>query len=185
VEPLAKLAKLNPNQPIYTTLLAQAQQQSGDLAAAAQTYQTVLAKQPTSTEALQGYVSLLLNQKQPEVALETLQKAIATAKQMNQQQAGSADIPALELLIGDVYLAQQKSAEAIILYERLQKENPNDFRPVVAKGIVLRNQGKNKEALALFQTASSLAPAQVKDKIQQLIASVQITPAPASPSPSP
>lgn len=192
IDPLTKLAKLNPDQILFTTMLAQAQAQAGDLTSAAQTYQSALAKEPTNTEALQGYVFLLLKQQQTAAALDTLQQAIVTAKQKNQQQPGSADILALELLSADVYLAQQKPTEAIALYDRLRKESPNDFRPVVAKGIVMRNQGKNAEALSLFQTASSLAPAQFKDKIQPLIASVQTpsagtaTTAPsAAPSPLP
>jgi tetratricopeptide (TPR) repeat protein len=183
IEPLTKLAKLNPDQLLFTTMLAQAQAQSGDLTSATQTYQSVLAKEPTNTEAVQGYIFLLLKQQQTAAALDTLDKAIATAKQKNQQQPGSADTLALELLSADVYLAQQKPAEAIALYDRLRKEAPNDFRPAVAKGIVMRNQGKNAEALALFQTASSLAPAQIKDKIQPLIASVQTPSAATSPTP--
>lgn len=192
IDPLTKLVKLNPDQILFTTMLAQAQAQAGDLTSAAQTYQRALAKEPTNTEALQGYVFLLLKQQQTAVALDTLQKAVATAKQKNQQQPGSADTLALELLSADVYLAQQKTTAAIALYDRLRKEAPNDFRPAVAKGIVMRNQGKNAEALSLFQTASSLAPAQMKDKIQPLIASVQTpsagtsTAAPtAAPSPLP
>ncbi len=173
IEPLEKLTKLNPGQPLYPVLLGQAQEKSGDSAAAAQTYRTVLDQQPTNTEALQRYVTLLLQKNQTAEAFDFLQKSIATAKQINQQQANSADLPAIELLLGDVYLAQQKSGAAIALYDRLHKESPNDFRPVVAKGIVLKNQGNNTEALTLFKSAQALAPAQIKDKIQQLIASTQ------------
>jgi tetratricopeptide (TPR) repeat protein len=173
IEPLEKLTKLNPGQPIYSILLGQAQEKSGDSAAAVQTYRTVLDQQPTNTEALQRYITLLLQQNQAAQAFDVLQKSIATAKQINQQQSNSADLPAIELLLGDVYLAQQKSDAAIALYDRLQKASPNDFRPVVAKGIVLKNQGKNTEALTLFKSAQAIAPAQIKDKIQQLIISTQ------------
>jgi tetratricopeptide (TPR) repeat protein len=188
IEPLEKLVKLNPGQPLYPILLGQAQEKSGNGTAAAGTYRTVLDQQPTNTEALQRYVTLLLQQNQPAAAFDVLQKSSAAAKQVNQQQPNSADLPAIELLMGDVYLAQQKTGEAIALYDRLQKESPNDFRPVVAKGIVLKNQGKNTEALTLFKSAQALAPAQVKDKIQQLIASTQggaATPANPFSSPSP
>lgn len=188
IEPLEKLVKLNPGQPLYPILLGQAQEKSGNSTAAAATYRTVLDQQPTNTEALQRYVTLLIQQNQAAAAFDLLQKASAAAKQTNQQQPNSADLPAIELLMGDVYLAQQKAGEAIALYDRLQKESPNDFRPVVAKGIVLKNQGKNTEALTLFKSAQALAPAQVKDKIQQLIVSTQgTTPTPANPfsSPSP
>jgi tetratricopeptide (TPR) repeat protein len=177
IEPLEKLTKLNPSQTIYATLLAQAYQQAGDSNAATQTYRNTLTQQPTNVDALQGYVALLIQQKKSSEALDLLKNTMATAKQMNQQQAGSVDTPALELLMGDVYLSQQRSSEAMILYDRLQKENPNDFRPVAAKGIVLRNEGKTEEAIALFKSAEALAPIQVKEKIQQLIAQTQAAPA--------
>jgi tetratricopeptide (TPR) repeat protein len=187
VEPLEKLAKQNPSDLRFSIALAQAQEQSGNSAAAAAAYRTVLDRQPANTESLQGYVTILLKQNQSAQAFDVLQKSIATAKQINQQQPNSADLPAIELMLGDVYLAQQKSPEAIALYDRLQKENPTDFRPVAAKGLALRNQGNNTEALALFKSAQALAPDRFKDKIQQLIAVTQnAATAPVSPtSPSP
>ncbi len=178
VDPLQKLVKANPNNPRYQMVLAQFQQQSGDVDSAVQTYRSLIIQQPTNIDALQGYVALLIQQKKAPEALDLLQKSMATAKQMNQQQAGSVDFPALDLLLGDIYLSQQRTSEAMALYERLQKENPNDFRPLAAKGLVMRNQGKPSEAIALFQSAQALAPVQVKEKIQQLITTTQSTPAP-------
>jgi hypothetical protein len=61
------------------------------------------------------------------------------------------------------------------------KENPNDFRPNLAKGIVLGNQGKNAEALPLLKAAEASAPVQVKAKLQSLIAKVEAGQAPSSP----
>jgi tetratricopeptide (TPR) repeat protein len=188
VEPLETLAKLNPSDLRFSIALAQAQTQAGNTDAAAAAYRTVLDQQPANIESLQGYVQILLKQNQSAAAFDILQKSIATAKQINQQQPNSADLPAIELMLGDVYLAQQKSPEAIALYDRLQKENPTDFRPVAAKGLALRNQGNNTEALALFKSAQALAPEQFKAKIQELIAVTQnAVTAPASPviSPSP
>jgi tetratricopeptide (TPR) repeat protein len=187
VEPLEKLVKTNPNQPLYATLLAQAQQQAGDMNGATQTYRNLMTQQPTNIDGLQGYVALLIQQQKSAEALDLLKNTMATAKQMNQQQAGSVDFPALELLLGDVYLSQKRSGEAMDLYERLQKENSNDFRPLAAKGIVLRNQGKAQEAIALFKSAQALAPVQVKAKIQQLITTTESSPTPnpfSSSSPS-
>jgi tetratricopeptide (TPR) repeat protein len=182
IEPLEKLAKLNPSDLRYSIALAQAQEQSGNITAAAAAYRAVLDQQPTNRESLQGYVTILLKQNQSAAAFDVLQKSIATAKQINQQQPNSADLPAIELMLGDVYLAQQKSAEAIALYDRLHKDNPTDFRPVAAKGLALRSQGNNTEALALFKSAQALAPEQFKDKLQQLIAVTQnAVTAPASP----
>lgn len=189
VEPLEKLSKLNPSDLRYSIALAQAQDQSGNTTAAAAAYRTVLDQQPTNRESLQGYITILLKQNQSAAAFDFLQKSIATAKQINQQQPNSADLPAIELMLGDVYLAQQKSAEAIALYDRLHKDNPTDFRPVAAKGLALRSQGNNTEALALFKSAQALAPEQFKDKIQQLIAvtqnAVTVPASPVIPPPKP
>ncbi|MCG9889947.1 MAG: tetratricopeptide repeat protein [Thermosynechococcaceae cyanobacterium MS004] len=179
VEPLQQLVKIKPTEPLYASLLAQSQQQAGDFDGAAQTNRNILAQQPTDTTALQGYVEWLIRKQQPTEAQNEVQKAIATAKQANQQQPGSADLPAIELILGDVYLSQRRDAEAIALYDRLQKENPNDFRPVLSKGIVLKNQGKTTEAVTLLKAADAIAPVQMKAKIQELIASAQ------TPSPSP
>jgi tetratricopeptide (TPR) repeat protein len=188
VDPLKQLVKLKPSDPLYTSLLAQAQQKAGDFEGAAQTNRDLLTQQPTNPTALQGYVEGLVRKQKSTEALDVVQKAIATAKQMNQQQSGSADLPAIELVLGDVYLSQRRSADAMALYERLQKENPNDFRPVLAKGIVLSNEGKNTEALTQLKAADAMAPVQVKEKIQGLIAKTQAGIAPTgidSPTPIP
>jgi tetratricopeptide (TPR) repeat protein len=188
VEPLEKLVKLNPSDSRFSIALAQAQEKSGDIAAASASYRTVLDQQPANTGVLEGYIQILLKQNQSAAAFDVLQKSIATAKQINQQQPNSADLPAIELMLGDVYRAQQKSAEAIALYDRLHTENPTDFRPIAAKGLALRDQGNNTEALSLFKSAQALAPDQFKNGLQQLIAVTQnAVTAPASPviSPSP
>jgi tetratricopeptide (TPR) repeat protein len=180
VNPLKQLVKLKPSDPLYPSLLAQAQQKAGDFEGAAQTNRDLLTQQPTNPNALQGYVEGLVRKQKSAEAIDVVQKAIATAKQMNQQQAGSADLPALELVLGDVYLSQKRSTDAMALYDRLQKENPNDFRPVLAKGIVLSNEGKNAEALTQLKAADAMAPVQVKEKIQSLIAKTQASTAPSS-----
>jgi tetratricopeptide (TPR) repeat protein len=188
VDPLKQLVKLKPSDPLYTSLLAQAQQKAGDFEGAAQTNRDLLTQQPTNPNALQGYVESLIRKQKSTEAVDVVQKAIATAKQMNQQQAGSADLPAIELVLGDVYLSQKRNADAMALYERLQKENPNDFRPVLAKGIVLSNEGKNAEALTQLKAADAMAPVQVKEKIQGLIAKTQagaVSPGIDSPTPAP
>ncbi len=185
VEPLKQLVKLKPTDPRPASLLAYYQQQAGDLAGAAQTNRDILTQQPTNSTALQAYVQFLLKQQKSDEALDTVQQSIAVAKQMNQQQTGSADLPALELVLGDVYLSQNQDAKAISLYDRLQQENPNDFRPKLAKGLVFSHQGNTAEALVLMRAAEASAPVQVKPKIQAFIARTEAGPVPlSSPLPS-
>ena len=51
------------------------------------------------------------------------------------------------------------------------KADTLDFRPVLAKAILLKQQGKQAEAKPLFDSALALAPAQYHDKINDAAAS--------------
>lgn len=170
VAPLKKLVELNPGQPEYAVLLAQAQQQTGDLEGAAQTYRSALTERPGDMNALRGLTSLLVNQGRPQAAIGLLQDTLQTADQANQVQAGSVDVTSVKLLLGEVYAQQGRYNEAIALYDEAIEGNAQDFRPVLSKAIVLQRQGKTEEAKSLFTTASALAPAEFKDQINQMAA---------------
>ncbi|GAB1538757.1 tetratricopeptide repeat protein [Scytonema sp. NUACC21] len=183
IEPLERLAKLNPEQTRYSVLLAQAKQQIGDREGAAQAFRSVLESKPGDLNALQGMVALLLEQKRPEAAIGLLQETLNTATQANKIQPGSVDTVAVQVLLGNVYDSQKRYAQALAVYDRAIKNDKQDFRPVLAKAMLLKEQGKTEEAKILFTRAAALAPAQYKDEInQQATASASPTP---SPTPSP
>ncbi|HEY9640721.1 MAG TPA: tetratricopeptide repeat protein [Coleofasciculaceae cyanobacterium] len=183
IGPLEKLAKLNPNQPDYMVLLAQAKQQTGDREGAAQAYRTVLETHRGDMNALKGLTDLLLQQQRPEAAIGLLQDTLKTADEANKAQPGSVDVIAVQLLLGQVYAVQRRYDEAIAIYDQAIQANKTDFRPVLGKAIVLRTQGKNEEAQPLFTTAASLAPAQFKDQINKLATAQSPSPTPnATPS---
>ncbi|NJO76911.1 MAG: tetratricopeptide repeat protein [Leptolyngbyaceae cyanobacterium RM1_406_9] len=167
IEPLEKLAELNPTQLEYTILLAQAKQHIGDLEGAAQVYRSVLATQPGNLYALDGLIALLIEQERPEAAVGLLQDTLRNANQANQIQPGSVDVTSVRLILGKVYAAGERYDEAIAVYEQAIQSDRQDFRPVLAKALVLQAQGKDDEAQPLFTTAASLAPAEYKDLINQ------------------
>jgi tetratricopeptide (TPR) repeat protein len=108
-----------------------------------------------------------------------LQEAIKKAPQANKLQPGSVDVTAIQLLMGDVYTSQKRYSEATALFDQISKENKTDFRPIVAKAMVLLQQGKNKEAEPLLKEAAALAPSQFKDQINQIALQAKSTPPPA------
>lgn len=184
IEPLEKLAKLNPQQSEYGVLLAQAKQQIGDNEGAAQTYRSILATKPGDLKALQGMVNLQISQQRPEAAIGLLQDTLSAATQANTIQPGSVDVVAVQVLLGSVYAFQKNDTQAISIYEQAIKKDPQDFRPVLAKAMLLKDQGKVEEAKPLFESATALAPAQYKDEINK--AAGIPTPSPSgSPSVSP
>ncbi|MEH1945894.1 MAG: tetratricopeptide repeat protein [Nostoc sp.] len=179
IEPLEKLAKLNPEQSEYSVLLAQAKQQIGDREGAAQAYRSILSTKPGDLKALQGMVALLISQQRPEAAIGLLQETLSNAAQANTIQPGSVDIVAVQVLLGSVHASQKRYAQASSVYDQAIKKDPKDFRPVVAKAMLLKQQGKNAEAKPLFDSAAALAPAKYRDEIKK---AGTVSPIPKSPS---
>jgi tetratricopeptide (TPR) repeat protein len=169
IAPLAKLAQLNPNQTDYTILLAEAQEQLQDYQGASKTYQALIAAHPEDLRALKGFVDLLLLQNQSDEAVSFVQTTLKQAKAQN----NPIDATSLQLVLGEIYVAGQQWDRAIAIYDQAIKENTQDFRPVLAKALVLQQQGQKAEAAPLFEEAVMLAPVQYKDEIKGLKTSEQ------------
>ncbi|MBC6418007.1 MAG: tetratricopeptide repeat protein [Prochloron sp. SP5CPC1] len=168
--PLEKLADLNPNQPDYRILLAQAQEQVGEDESAADNYRTVLASHPANMNAIVGMVNLLLKQDRPQAAISLVEDTLSSEVRSNSEESDTGKITGLQLLLGQIYASQKRYPEAIAVYDQGIESNPQDFRPLLAKAMILVEQGKEEEAKPLFNKALSLAPPEYKDQIQQMAA---------------
>lgn len=160
IAPLEKLAALNPKQPEYTIVLAKAKQQIGDSEGAAQAYRSILKTKPGDVLALQGLANLLLQQNRSQEAISLIEDTLRTA--------APEDVNSVRLLLGQVYAEQKRYDDAIAIYDDLIKVDKQDFRPVLAKAAILRQQGKTEQAESLFKNAAALAPAEYKEGINKL-----------------
>jgi tetratricopeptide (TPR) repeat protein len=179
--PLEKIAALNPQTPDYTVLLGQTKQYLGDREGATVSYRTVLAIQPQNINALQGLVSLLIDAKRPEAAIGAVQAALKT------NPAGM-DATPFKLLLAQIYLTQQRNADALAIYDASIEASKEDFRPVLAKALVFKQMGNLTGATSLLTAAVDLAPAEYKDQIKQLAQATQppkVTISPNLNAPSP
>lgn len=165
IAPLAKLAKLHPEQIEYTTLLAEAKQQLADYEGAAVAYNQVLAEHPGDIYALGGITNLYLIQELPERAIALLKKTIKLAEKDDLPTAASINREAVELLLGELYTNQKRYEEAIALYDQLTQADQNDFRPILAKALVLEEQGDFEAAQPILAKAYVAAPERYKDQI--------------------
>ncbi|MDY6783574.1 MAG: tetratricopeptide repeat protein [Cyanobacteriota bacterium] len=168
--PLEKLAQLKSQVPDYTILLAEGKQQIGDSEGAFAAYEDVLAVNPGNIKALQGMVNLLVAQNRPESAIGRLEDTLEIAAQANFANPGSMDVISIQLLLGQVYVARERLTEAIAVYDRAIEANPQDFRPLFAKAVILQQQGLEARAKPLLARAAALAPPKYKDQIAQMIA---------------
>lgn len=168
-EPLERLANLHPEETGYTVLLAQLKQRIEDYDGAIAAYYSILNSQPGNLEALQGMTGLLLQQGNPAKAIEQLQSTIKIAPEVNANTPGSIDETAVKLLLGQVYVSQEREQAAIAVYDQAIDAAQQDWRPWLAKAVVLQQQGRTSEAKPLFNSAISLAPEKYQQEIQQMI----------------
>jgi hypothetical protein len=78
-------------------------------------------------------------------------------------------------LLAQIYVSQQRYAEAFPIYDSLTQADSQDFRPLLAKALVFKKIGSVSEAQALLDQATEVAPAQYKDQIQALAKSTAPT----------
>jgi len=184
IAPLQKLTQLDPQALDYGLLLAQTQQYLKNETGAIATYQALLITHPQNIQVLKGLADLYLAQKRPENAIKLVQTNLAQALTQKQLQAKNSNnssingatnetattIASLRLLLGEIYGQQNRNQDAIAIYDQASQENPQDFRPTLAKALLLQKQGKTREAEPLFTSAIQLAPAQYKDELKKLAA---------------
>jgi tetratricopeptide (TPR) repeat protein len=173
-ESLKSISQLYSSYPEYQILLAQTQQQLGKYEEAAQSYRTVLEQFPSDLNALQGMVNLLLVQSRPEGAIGLLQETIKTIN-IKPEAAEGADLIAIQLLLGKVYFEQNRITEAIAVYDQTIKLNKEDFRPYLAKSMLMQQQNQLEEAQRLLNQAATLSPAKYKDQIKAMQDSLSAT----------
>ena len=175
VEPLEKLAERNPDVAEYQVLLGQTKQTLGDLEGAAQAYRGVLTTNPGNMQALQGLAALLIQQNRPQAAIGLLQDTLQAASQTNEVTPGTIDQVSVQLLLAQVYVEDNQTNEALRLYDEIIDGAGDDFRPVLAKALVLQDIDQTAEATVLFEQAEEMAPPQYKDQVRQLATQSQAT----------
>ena len=171
IAPLERLGQLNPDQVQYRILLAEAKTQLQDNAGAARVYREVLSQFPYNIQALKGLSGLYQQQDRPAEAIAVVQNAITQGIKAQTAQTGQLnpnDVTSLQLLLGEIYLGQNRPDQAIAIYEAASQVNVDDFRPLLAKAQVFAQTGKAKDADPLFQQAILLAPVQYKDAIKKI-----------------
>ena len=179
IGPLEKLVKANPTVSEYAILLAQTKQYLKDDEGAIQVYRDALTAKPADLQVLGALSQLLVKQDRPQAAIGLLQDTLRDAPKFNQANPGSVDTVAVSVLLGRTFANQKRYEESYRVLDAAIKEKPDNFQAYLAKALALKEQGKASEAKPLFEKATSLAPAELKDQIGLFSAS----PSPATTKP--
>ena len=132
--------------------------QKSQLEQQARGYELVLQREPDNQTALRGLVEARIQLRDLEGAIAPLSKLAASNPNQTE----------VRLILGQLYATQQRYDEALAVYDQAIKASEEDFRPVLAKASILKQQGLTEQAKALFDNAAALAPAEYKDEIKKL-----------------
>jgi len=159
IPPLKRLAQINPT---YMTLLAQTQQQAGDLGGASTTYRNILDKEPGNINALKGLSDLLVLQGRSPEAIDLVQNTL----KINNPNINTTSV---QLVLAEIYLQQKQKPQALKIYEQAIEANTEDFRPILAKALLLKSDGEKQKAKELLEKALNLAPEVYKSSIMDMV----------------
>ncbi|CAM0905735.1 unnamed protein product [Alopecurus aequalis] len=178
---LEKLVKVIPDKAEAYRLLGEVKIELQDYEGSSSSYRNSLSHVQQSSdnidfEVLRGLTNSLVAAKKPDQAVEVI---LSCRRKLNEKsQIPSADRKAandngaqkpkdidpiqVDLLLGKTYSDWGRISDAVTVYDKLITEHPEDFRGYLAKGIILKQNGKAGEAERMFIQAKFFAPEAAK-----------------------
>ncbi|KAL5823747.1 hypothetical protein ACOSQ4_021647 [Xanthoceras sorbifolium] len=170
---LQDLAKEKPSDPDVFRLLGEVKYELKDYEGSAAAYRvSAMVSKDINFEVLRGTTNALLAAKKPDEAVKFLldSRERLNAEKSDNVKAENAmgteqqkvDPVQVELLLGKAYSDGGRVSDAVAVYDRIISSYPNDFRGYLAKGIILKENGKVGDAERMFIQARFYAPENAK-----------------------
>lgn len=173
---IEKLTKERPNDSEAFCLLGELKYELKDFEGSASAYRSALSADSINFEVLRGLTNSLLAAKKPSEAVQVL---LSFREQLNdvgpdssdklrdassnlEQKIQKVDPVQVELLLGKAYSDWGHVSDAVAVYDQLISKYPDDFRGYLAKGIILKENGKTGDAERMFIQAKFFAPEKAK-----------------------
>jgi Flp pilus assembly protein TadD len=164
---LERLTTARPGDVDAWRLLAETRSQAGEISGAVEAYaEGFQASDRASLEILTGLCSALVVEGKPQAAVDQVRSLLASDKA--KPQLGEVE---LGLLLAKTYGQWQgHGADAMTQYDALSEAYPDDFRPPLGKGLLLREQGREGDAQRYILQAKFLAPPSSRPVVDALVA---------------
>lgn len=157
---LEDLTKEKPTYPDAFRLLGEVKYELKDYEGSVAAYKSSFSVSKTlDFEVLRGLTNALLAAKKPDEAVQVL---LASRERLNTEKSNDVDLIQVELLLGKAYSDWGHVSDAVAVYDQLIASYPNDFRGYLAKGIILKENGKSGDAERMFIQARFFAPQKAK-----------------------
>uniref|UniRef100_K4A3E4 Uncharacterized protein n=1 Tax=Setaria italica TaxID=4555 RepID=K4A3E4_SETIT len=174
---LEKLVKVIPDKAEAYRLLGEVKFELKDYEGSSSSYRSALSSSDNiDFEVLRGLTNALLAAKKPDQAVDVIlscrqklseksQTRLADLEAANDnggQKPQDIDPIQVDLLLGKAYSDWGHISDAVSVYDKLITEHPEDFRGYLAKGIILKENGKEGDAERMFIQAKFFAPEAAK-----------------------
>ncbi|KAF3786393.1 SLOW GREEN 1 protein [Nymphaea thermarum] len=153
-----RLAAVEPAEKRWPLTRAQLLNRVGDVEAAVQGFEEILAEEPLSVEAYQGLVSIAASQSQSFEELDTISRRIESAMARCRKEKRKEEIRDFRLLMAQIKVIRGQYDEALKVYQELVKEEPRDFRPYLCQGVLYTLMRKKVDAEKQFEKCRRLVP---------------------------
>ncbi|KAK7355670.1 hypothetical protein VNO80_14930 [Phaseolus coccineus] len=152
---LDRLIELDPEELEYPFVKAHLRLVNGENELAAKGFEDLLQRDPFHVETYRCLLMLISETKAP--TIELLKKTEEAVKVCAEQERDS-EVRDFKLLIAQLKVIDGDLSDAMKVYEELEKEEPQDFRPYLGQGIVYTMLKKNDEAEKQFEKFRTLVP---------------------------
>lgn len=179
---LEKLSKEKSSDPDVYRLLGEVKYELKDYDGSVAAYRKSAAvSDGINFEVLRGLTNALLAAKKPDEAVQLL---LTSRERLNKGKVNNVDVQGgstgdsenktqdidpfqVELLLGKAYSDWGHVGDAVAVYDQLISTHPDDFRGYLAKGIILKENGKVGEAERMFIQARFFAPVKAKTLVDR------------------
>ncbi|CAA2941926.1 SLOW GREEN 1, chloroplastic [Olea europaea subsp. europaea] len=151
---LKKLSSAQPENNEWKFLTARVLNEMGRIQEARDVFEEILEKNPLSFEALFENALLMDRSGEGEAVIKRLEEALRVAEEDNKAK----EARDVKLIMAQVQFLQKNVEEALMSYEELVREDPNDFRPYFCKGMIYSLLDRNEEAREQFSKYRKLSP---------------------------
>jgi tetratricopeptide (TPR) repeat protein len=147
------MLELDPSNKVLQRQLAETYGRAGKFPKAQKLLEGILETDPKNAEALSSLADVYMEQHQYDRALPIYQKLLLEERQN----------PEIRLRIGIAYVGQADRDSTFVdkakpVFEQLNKDIPNDWRPSYYLGVIAARQAKDSVARENFEKVTRLAP---------------------------
>ena len=151
-EKFKHMLELDPSNKVLQRQLAETFGRAGKFPEAQQLLEGILESDPKNAEALSSLADVFMEQHQYERALPIYQKLLLQERQNTE----------IRLRIGIAYIGQVDRDSTFVdkarpIFEQLNKDIPNDWRPCYYLGVIAARQAKDSVAREYFERVTQLA----------------------------